>query len=184
MIYTLRVGEVDVLVALTGEGMRALRNLISECLTVEVLAELLFGVRLTARGPKASRAMREMGLNLEIVASSPHTWGPPKRFLRRRAVFRKASLGAALRGQPQPPDERAGGGWYAGARVHEVPVYRRARTEDLSTVHKLLDVLIAGRVRIALFTSAPQAVHLMQIVDVRGRLAGCPRRCGDRQRGA
>ena len=55
-----------------------------------------------------------------------------------------------------------------GARVTSVPVYRWALPEDVAPLQSAAEAVAEKAVRVALFTSATQVVHLLQVAEGMG----------------
>jgi uroporphyrinogen-III synthase len=55
-----------------------------------------------------------------------------------------------------------------GARVTRVPVYQWELPEDLEPLRQAVRALAAGELDVALFTTATQAVHLMNVAAAMG----------------
>lgn len=163
----LRRGEVEVLLVLTGVGHRALVEVLQPIVSAEELAQLLSSVTLAARGPKAVAAIRELGLSPEVTAPAPHTWQDLYGALRKYMVLQGALVGLQQYGVPHRRLTEALAS--SGARVVQVPVYRWELPENLAPIEHSLDEIIAGKVQVALFTSAPQAGHLLKVAEGRGQ---------------
>ena len=58
-----------------------------------------------------------------------------------------------------------------GAEVSRVPVYRWALPEDTTPLRQAIAAMAAGEVDIALFTSAQQVEHLLQVAAEEGHEA-------------
>jgi uroporphyrinogen-III synthase len=159
-------GEVDVLVCLTGVGTRTLADAVEPMLPRERLATLLAATTIVARGPKPVAALRELGLTPALTVPEPNTW---------RELLAAIDGGLAVRGKRivvqeygVPNDELLAGLCARGATVTAVPVYRWALPEDVGPLTTAAERIAAGALDVALFTSATQATHLLQIADARG----------------
>jgi len=163
-------GDVDVVVLMTGVGVRALAEVVSG----ERLAAALRRAVLVARGPKPVAALRELGLQPEIVVPAPNTWHEVlttldaelpvggKRVAVQEYGVSNAELIAALGAR--------------GAEVQRIPIYRWALPDDLDPLHAAIRALCKGRGDIALFTSGVQVYHLFQVAnDLVARAGGTER---------
>ena len=157
----LRLGEIGLVVLLTGVGTRALAAAVAP--THGELAALLTGVPLVARGPKPLAALRELGVPGAHPVATPFTWRqvvetvdtlalPPGATVAVQEYgARNAALCAAL-------EER-------GLVVLPVPVYRWALPEDPGPLRAAAAQLTRGEAEAAVFTSAVQAHHLFQVAS-------------------
>jgi uroporphyrinogen-III synthase len=165
----LAAGEIDVLVCLTGVGTRALADAVAPELPRERLAALLGATTIVARGPKPVAALRELGLAPALTVPEPNTW---------RELLAAIDGGLAVRGKRVAVqeygvtnDELLAGLRARGAEVTAVSVYRWALPEDLGPLTAAVERIAAGDLDVALFTSATQVTHLIQIAAGRGARA-------------
>src|ERR1700692_2507214 len=70
----LMAGEFDLVVCMTGVGVRALVDTIATQYDREEFLAALRRVRVVARGPKPVAAMRELTVPVAVVAQEPSTW--------------------------------------------------------------------------------------------------------------
>lgn len=162
-LQALERGEIDVVLLLTGVGVRIfVQQLANEGGALRVAAALSKAV-LVARGPKPVAALRELGLAPQWTVPSPHTWVELVKLLdanlsvqgKRVAVHEYGISNAALL---QALSER-------GAHVVSVPLYRWERPEDLEPLRRGLERLLAGEVHVAVFTSANQVHSVFEFVE-------------------
>jgi len=74
LLRRLEAGEVDVVVMMTGVGVRTLAQAVAERCSPERLAGLLARATLLARGPKPIAELRRLGLAPQIRVPEPNTW--------------------------------------------------------------------------------------------------------------
>jgi uroporphyrinogen-III synthase len=67
-------GDFDLVIFLTGVGMRSLVNIVEEAGKRETFLEALKKTRVAARGPKPVAALKEFGIPIAVVAPEPNTW--------------------------------------------------------------------------------------------------------------
>jgi uroporphyrinogen-III synthase len=163
LLHALERGEVDVVVLLTGVGTRALVAALADECPCERFAALLGGATIVARGPKPVAALREIGLAPRVTAPEPNTWREILASLDRQAPVRDRLVAVQEYGRSNP--ELIAGLAERGARVLRVPVYRWALPDDTAPLRDGVRRLIAGAVDVALFTSARQVEHLLQIAE-------------------
>lgn len=167
-IERLIAGEFDLVIFLTGVGVRALMSIVQASNKEEEFLEALKRVRVVARGPKPVTALKELGVPIAVVAPEPNTW-------REVVSSIEASYGEALAGfrvavqeygvsNPELLERLA-------ARVMEVmkvPVYQWALPEDLRPLREAVLAVMSGGVDVVLFTTGVQVVHLFEVAAQMG----------------
>jgi uroporphyrinogen-III synthase len=155
-------GEIDVLVLLTGVGLRALMDALATRYERADVVERLKGIQLICRGPKPVLVLKELGLVPSWVAPEPNTSDSLLAFLDASGVSidgkrveiqeygeRNVALLRALEAR--------------GAKVRSVAVYMWQLPEDTEPLKNAVRAMTAGEADVAFFTSARQVVHLYQI---------------------
>jgi uroporphyrinogen-III synthase len=125
------------------------------------LSELLARTTLVARGPKPVAALREMGLAPHVRVPEPNTWREILAALDAHSPVRGRRVAVQEYGRPNP--ELLAGLRERGADALAVPVYRWAMPEDVGPLEDAVRRLAAGEADFALFTSARQVDHVMQV---------------------
>ena len=128
-------GDVDVVVLMTGVGVRALAEVVSG----ERLAAALRRAVLVARGPKAVAALRELGLQPEIVVPAPNTWHEVLTTL--DAKLPVVGKRVAVQEYGVSNAELIAGLTARGAEVQRIPIYRWALPDDLGPLHAAIRAL-------------------------------------------
>ncbi|MGO8718362.1 MAG: uroporphyrinogen-III synthase, partial [Acidobacteriaceae bacterium] len=67
-------GAFDLVIFTTGVGVRTLVKTVSEHYDREEFLTALRSVKIAARGPKSSSALRELDIPITVVAPEPFTW--------------------------------------------------------------------------------------------------------------
>lgn len=160
-------GEVDVLVLLTGVGLRALVDALATRHPRAEVVERLGRVPLVCRGPKPQLVLKEWSLAPALVAPEPNTTQDLIRELD-RAQFPLAGKHVEVQEYGERNAELAEALQTRGALVRSVNVYSWQLPEDTAPLEHAVDELVAGRVDAALFTSARQIVHLFTIAERKG----------------
>jgi uroporphyrinogen-III synthase len=163
-------GEFDVVVLLTGVGTRVLLDVVERTQeSRDGFVAALGRVRVAVRGPKPLAVLRELGLTPWVTAPEPNTW---RELL---AAIDAAGADASLSGQRVAVQEYGtsnpelvAGLEARGARVTAVPVYQWALPEDLGPLEDACRALATEQVDVALFTTATQVVHLLQVAERMG----------------
>lgn len=157
-------GQFDMMICLTGSGLRTLVKAVEKEYTREAFSALLQRVQVVARGPKPVSALRELGVKAAFVAPEPNTW---------REILREldgADGAVPIRGMRiavqeygVPSMELLAGLKERGARVTRVPVYRWSLPEDLTELRGAANLIADGAIDVLILTSAMQAEHLFQV---------------------
>lgn len=161
----LLAGAFDVVVFLTGEGVRRLAAR-HEARTPDPAAaraafvQALSRCQKVTRGPKPARALHELGLATDLAAREPTSAGVA-------AALAAASLsgkrvGLQLYGT-EPNEPLVSALQQAGAEVHPVAPYVYAPASDERAVLGLVERLAAGEIDALAFTSASQIDRLFAI---------------------
>jgi uroporphyrinogen-III synthase len=142
----------DLVLANTGIGMRAWFEAASGWGLDAALLGALGQARIVARGPKASRALHDAGLEVEARATS-------ERFSEAVDLV----VARARRGQRVAVQSDGGGVHPDGARLAEaglevldIPVYEWRLPTDLEPARRLAQAVVDGGVDAVTFTAAPQ----------------------------
>jgi uroporphyrinogen-III synthase len=162
----LAAGEFDVVIFETGVGVRYLVDALRPRLAPQDWPKALAHTRVVARGPKPSAALRELGVAIDLQVPEPNTWRETLALLDARLPV--SGLRVAVQEYGGPAPELIDGLENGGATVTRVPVYRWALPEDTGPLRSALQELVAGRIGAALFTSAQQVVHVLQVADAHG----------------
>jgi uroporphyrinogen-III synthase len=168
-------GAADLLVLLTGEGLRRVLALLERRepqLRAPFIAAIGNMIRVT-RGPKPARALRELGLQPDIAADSPTTAGIIESLRAIPLAGRRVAL-QLYGGDPNAPLReflRA-----SGCTTLCVAPYRYAPAAADATVHKLLAEIRADRIAAIAFSSKTQVQRLAELAgatELRATLAHC-----------
>jgi len=156
----------DYVVANTGIGMRSWLQAADTMELRDQLIEALGRTRIYARGPKATNAVRSVGLEITARAESEQLGEVVQLLLRNDLVGRRVAFQRHGADSPTVLDALAG----AGAEVFEVPVYEWVGSADPKLVVELIDGIIERRVDAVTFTSAPAVRNFVAIAEAAGRL--------------
>jgi len=157
----LEANEIDVVLLMTGVGLRTLVKSVASRWPAERVAAALRRAKLVARGPKPVAALREMGLQPDITVPEPNTWREVLATLDARLPV--AGLQVAVQEYGIANDELLNGLETRGARVRRLPIYQWALPEDLGPLREAIRAACAGEVDVAVFTSANQVYSLFQV---------------------
>ena len=155
----------NILIANTGIGMRAWFAASDACGIGEALMSSLSTASVYARGPKASAAVHQSGLDVTARASSERMDEVIDMMI---AAGVAGKTVAFQRHGDDSPDAIARLS-NAGAEIVEVPVYRWILPSETEPAERLIDAVINRQVNAVTFTSAPAVRNLFLIADDTGR---------------
>ncbi len=158
--HRLITGEIDVVLLLTGVGFRYLLEIVSRHLDRQRFLDSLSDVVTIARGPKPVAAMREVGLQPTIRVPEPNTWREVLTTIDGTHSVSNQTVAVQYYGKPNA--SLVAGLEARGARVVGVPVYRWELPEEIAPLHANLQRLIKGELDVAMFTSAHQAINVLE----------------------
>jgi uroporphyrinogen-III synthase len=156
-------GGFDLIVFLTGVGVRRLLSIVEMKYEREKFLAALRKVRVAARGPKPVAVLKELSVPVAVTAPEPNTW-------RELLTAIETEYGGALKdfrvavqeyGISNP--ELLEGLAEQCAEVVKVPVYEWALPEDVQPLREAVLGIANGGVDVVLFTTGVQVMHLFEI---------------------
>ncbi|MBP1688713.1 MAG: bifunctional uroporphyrinogen-III synthetase/response regulator domain protein [Deltaproteobacteria bacterium] len=160
LLKRLEQDAIDIVVLLTGVGLRTLAEMVAAEWPRARLAAALARATLVVRGNKPAAALRDLGLQPGLLVPEPNTWREVLTTLDARLPVAGKRLAVLEYGVPN--QELIAALLGRGADVLRVPVYRWALPDDVGPLRAALQQLCAGQVDVALFTSATQVYHLLE----------------------
>lgn len=154
----------DYLVLMTGEALRRLLGFADRARLREHVIAALQKTRKVTRGPKPVRALREIGLQPDLVADSPTTAGVMATL--QPEPLQGKTVGLTLYGEPNP--ELVSFLENAGARVSTVLPYVYAPAADTARVVEVIERMGRGEIDFIAFTSSPQVDRLWEVAQEQG----------------
>jgi len=156
--------QFDMVIFLTGAGIRGLVSSVENEFPRDRLVSALKQVQVVARGPKAASVLSEIGAKPNLVAPAPNTWREILRGLD-DAVGPKRLRGMRIAVQEYgvPCTGLLAGLYERGARVTAVPIYQWSLPEDKVPLRDAAKAVASGEVDVVLLTAAVQAEHLIQV---------------------
>jgi uroporphyrinogen-III synthase len=160
----LRNGRIDMIVFMTGAGVRVLAHAVEKVCSAEKLALFLNKPVVVARGPKPVAALRELGVQVSLSVPEPNTWRDLLAVLdEKKDVFPLQGCRVALQEYGVSNPELSAGLEERGARVIPVRIYEWALPEDVSPLQGAIASVIRGEVHVMLVASSVQIRHLFQV---------------------
>ena len=160
--------RVDLLILLTGVGTTALFGLLKTRYPWSSIVAALKQTAIVARGPKPVAALKTFGLQPTLTVPEPNTWVDLISTLDEYQPVKGLRVAVQEYGASNPDLLEALK--QRGAEVFQVPIYRWALPEDLGSLRRALDEVIAGKVAVLLITNAAQVDHVMQVLEKDGKV--------------
>jgi len=161
-------GKFDLVIFLTGLGLRALLDIAQTKFNREELIEALRSVKIGARGPKPAAALRELKIPVTVTAPEPNTW-------REMMHAMEAEFGEQLGGMRVAVQEYGASNpeflselTVKCGEVTKVPVYQWTLPEDVGPLRECVLGVANGSVDVVLFMTAVQVIHLFQVAEEMG----------------
>jgi uroporphyrinogen-III synthase len=122
-----------------------------------------------ARGPKPVAVLRELDVPVWLTAPEPNTWREVLSALDGKAAeFSLSGRRVAVQEYGASNPDLLSGLEARGARVTRVPVYQWALPDDLGPLQAGVREIVDGQIDVALFTTATQVVHLLNVAETMG----------------
>lgn len=165
-------GEFDLVILLTGVGTRVLLEVVQSAGKRDEFVAALAETNVVPRGPKPLGVLRELCIPPWVIVPEPNTWRELLAAIDSKVEGRTPG-GRTLEGLDVAVQEYGvsnadllKGLEQRGARVTTVPVYRWALPDDLEPLRSAITAVAEGQVDVALFTTATQVVHLLQVAGM------------------
>lgn len=159
-------GEIDLVVLLTGVGVKMLVEKTERHVGKQRLLDALSDVPTLARGPKPTAVMRDLGLKPTYRAPAPNTWREVLETLDTNAPVANQTVGVQEYGETNP--SLIAGLEARGATVDRVQVYQWALPEDIEPLEQNAKRLAAGEADVVMLTSANQLNNLLVVAEQHG----------------
>ena len=161
-------GDFDLVIFLTGVGVRRLTEVVETRYDRDLFLDALRRVKVASRGPKVSGALRELGVPVAVTAPEPCTW-------REMMGALDGAFGPSLEGLRAAVQEYGASNpdLLAALSQHQVqwtrvPVYQWALPDDLEPLKNAIRSVEAGEVDVIVFLTAIQVAHLFQVAEAMG----------------
>ena len=165
----LLLGTIDVAVFLTGAGVHALFDVFDEAYPGDELRGALARVKVAARGPKPSNALRQLEVPVWVTAPEPSTWRELLGAIDARMAEQPlAGARVAVQEYGVSNQELIDALESRGASVVRVPVYRWALPQDVGHLKDAVAAIAARAIPVFVLTSGIQLAHLWQVVEMMG----------------
>ena len=154
-------GQIDVVIFLTGVGVTQFVERIERHVSRQVFLDALSDVQTVVRGPKPVAALKALGVTPSFRAAEPNTWREILGTLDSHLPVANHVVGVLEYGVPNI--SLTAGLEARGATVESVAIYRWELPEDTKPLQDNILRLVDGKIDVAMFTSAQQVVHVLQV---------------------
>ncbi len=162
-------GEIDAIIFLTGVGTRYLIQVLETKYSKDQVFAAWSKTMVVARGPKPVKVLKEFKIPITLLVPEPNTWREILGELdHNERSFSLQGKTVAVQEYGVPNTELIEGLKKRGTNVVRVPVYRWALPDNLEPLNAAIDLIIAGKIDVALFTNAAQVENLFRIAAERG----------------
>jgi uroporphyrinogen-III synthase len=161
-------GAFDLVIFTTGVGVRSLIKTISEHMDREMFFGALRSVKIAARGPKSSSALREFGVPITVVAPEPFTWRALVQAMEKEFGSDLNGMSIAVQEYGTSNPELLTALAEKSVSITRVLVYQWALPEDVQPLREAVIALAHGHVDLVLFMNAGQVAHLFLMAERMG----------------
>lgn len=159
----LRAGAYEMVILLTGVGVRAVETILAPRTGAGALAEALKTVTVVPRGPKPQAVLREWGVPWAVPVPSPNTW---RELL--AAIEGRPERRVAVQEYGRSNENLLAGLRERGCTVTPVRVYQWDLPEDTGPLREAARQLAAGAFDMILLTTSMQLPHLLGVAAEEG----------------
>ncbi len=161
-------GEFDMVLFMTGVGVRSMMSILETEISRETMVEALRRTIVVARGVKPGAVLRELEVPISAVAPEPATWREVIQTMDAAFGDRLPVTRLAVQEYGASNPELLAELVTRCAQVTKVPVYQWGLPEDLQPLRDSVLALIRGEVDVVLFMTAVQVIHLFQVATDMG----------------
>jgi uroporphyrinogen decarboxylase len=161
--HRLMSGEIDIVLLLTGVGIRYLIAQIERHVDRKRFLEALSDVTTIVRGPKPLAVLKEFDIQPTIRVPEPNTWREVLQTIDQHVPVANQTVGLQEYGLPNTSLQA--GLEARGARVRRLKVYSWDFPENSEPLADNVRAITAGQIDVVLFTSAHQVVNLLRMAD-------------------
>jgi uroporphyrinogen-III synthase len=159
-------GQLDMVIFMTGGGVRALTRAVESICPREQLATLLNKVSIIARGPKPVAALKELGVRVNLSVPEPNTWRDLLIMLdEKEDAFPLQGCRVAVQEYGVSNPGLLASLEQRGAQVIPVCVYEWTLPEDIAPLQEAVTEVIHGKIQVMLVASSVQIRHLFQVAE-------------------
>lgn len=159
-------GDFDLVIFLTGVGVRRLMDIVTSRYERARIIEALRHVKVATRGPKSSAAVRELGLSVDVTAPEPCTWREMIGALDSAFGPSLEGLRAAVQEYGETNPELLDALTRHQVQWTRVPVYQWALPDDLEPLRNAIRAIAAREIDVVIFLTAIQVTHVFRVAEL------------------
>jgi uroporphyrinogen-III synthase len=164
-------GEFDLVIFLTGAGVRALLATVETKYDREAFLQALRRVKVAARGPKPIAVLRELNVPITVTAPEPNTWRELIASIEAEIGPTLENLRVAVQEYGAPATDLLAALRERHARTTAVPVYQWALPEDLEPLRAAILAIAERKVDLLFLLNAAQVTNLFHVAGQMGKQA-------------
>jgi uroporphyrinogen-III synthase len=161
-------GKFDLVIFLTGVGIRRLTEIVESQYDRRRFVEALRQIKVASRGPKPNAVLRELDIPITVTAPEPCTWHELVAALDNAFGSALRGMRAAVQEYGTTNPELLAALADRGVACTAVPVYHWALPEDLEPLRTAVRAIVCGSVDVIVFLTAVQVIHLVQVAEQTG----------------
>jgi uroporphyrinogen decarboxylase len=159
----LLTGQIDLIIFMTGVGVRHFLAEVERHVDRQRLLATMSDITTITRGPKPVAVLKELGLQPTYKVGPPNTWREVLALVDAKCNVGQQTVGVQEYGQPNA--SLVAGLEARGAKVESVRVYRWDLPVDQGPLEDNIRAIAAGKIDVAMFTSAHQVVNMMRVAN-------------------
>ena len=164
----LLAGKFDLIIFMTGVGVRAMLEIVQTRYDREEFLSALRKVKIAVRGAKPGSALRELKVPATVTSEEPSTWHELLLSLDTAFGPSLAEMRVAVQEYGASNPELLAELSNRTRELTKVPVYQWALPEDLQPLRECVLGIINGLVDVVLFMTAVQIIHLFRVAEQMG----------------
>ena len=161
----LLAGQFDLLVFMTGVGVRAMMDIVTPHFDREQILDAMRATKIVVRGVKPQAALRELKVPIMAISAEPSTWRELMRTIETTFGKELAGMRVAVQEYGATNPELIAALAERATSVVKVPVYQWALPLDLGPLRESVLAIIYGNVDVVLFMTAVQVIHLFRVAE-------------------
>lgn len=161
-------GSFDLVLFMTGVGVRAMMEIVTPHFDREHFLAALRATKIAVRGVKPQTALRELDIPIAATALEPSTWRELLQAIESAFGHELATMRIAVQEYGATNPDLIAELAVRAASVVKVPVYQWALPLDLAPLRESILAIIYGNVDVVLFMTAVQVIHLFRIAEQMG----------------
>ena len=161
----LMAGAFDLVIFTTGVGVRTFIEAASEHIDGEKFLAALRSVKIAARGPKSSSALREAGIPIAVIAPEPCTWRELVQAMEDKFGSDLNRMNVAIQEYGISNLELLAALAEKSVSITRIMVYQWVLPENVQPLREAVIALAHGHVDVVLFMNAGQVAHLFFVAE-------------------